>query len=162
VAVVGASARADSLGEWSLKNLLLGGFEGDIYPVNPSSEEIQGIPCYKTLSPEMRLCADLSHFVVDRELRAPVRDRDQRYITSILDRSDCFQGRVASREQVQVAINFTQHQDWVEIFRGWWKYGMREWRHRNPADATLAFLCELGPPPYAITDGDQRELSDRW
>ncbi len=114
------------------------------------------------LVPEMRLCADLSHFVVDRELRAPVPQRDQRHITSILDRSDCFQGRVASREQVQVAINFPQHQEWVEIFRGWWKHGMREWRRRSAADAALVFLCELGPPPYAITDGDQHELSDRW
>jgi hypothetical protein len=114
------------------------------------------------LVPEMRLCADLSHFVVDRELRAPVPERDQQYITSILDRSDCFQGRVASREQVQIAINFPQHQEWVEIFRGWWKQGMREWRRRNRADTTLIFLCELGPPPYAITDGEQRELSDRW
>jgi hypothetical protein len=114
------------------------------------------------LIPEMRLCADLSHFVVDRELRAPVPDRDQEYIRSILDRSDCFQGRVASREQVQVAINFPQHQEWVGIFKDWWQYGMREWRRRNPEDATLVFLCELGPPPYAITDGKQRELSDRW
>jgi hypothetical protein len=114
------------------------------------------------LVPDMRLCADLSHFVVDRELRAPVPRRDQEFIESILDRSDSFQGRVASREQVQVAINFPQHQEWVEIFKGWWKYGMREWRRRNTDDATLVFLCELGPPPYAITDGDQRELSDRW
>jgi len=114
------------------------------------------------LIPEMRLCADLSHFVVDRELRAPVPERDQKYITSILERSDCFQGRVASREQVQVAINFPQHQEWVDIFRGWWKQGMRSWRQRNSDDATLVFLCELGPPPYAITDGDQCELSDRW
>ena len=114
------------------------------------------------LVPEMRLCADLSHFVVDRELRAPVPERDQKYISSILDRSDCFQGRVASREQVQVAINFQQHQEWVEIFKGWWKEGMRAWRRRNADDATLVFLCELGPPPYAITDGEQRELSDRW
>ena len=114
------------------------------------------------LVPEMRLCADLSHFVVDRELRVPVPERDQQHISSILDRSDCFQGRIASREQIQVAINFPQHQEWFEIFKAWWKQGMREWRRRNPADATLVFLCELGPPPYAITDGDQRELSDRW
>lgn len=114
------------------------------------------------LIPEMRLCADLSHFVVDRELRAPVPERDQRYISSVLDRSDCFQGRVANREQVQIQINFPQHQVWVEIFKGWWKQGMRAWRQRNADDATLVFLCELGPPPYAITDGEQNELSDRW
>jgi hypothetical protein len=114
------------------------------------------------LVPEMRLCADLSHFVVDRELRAPVPERDQAYIESILDRSDCFQGRIATREQVQVPIDFPQHQQWVDIFKGWWKYGMRQWRERNADDATLVFLCELGPPPYAITDRDQKELSDRW
>jgi len=114
------------------------------------------------LVPEMRLCADLSHFVVDRELRAPIPDRDQSYISAVLNRSDCFQGRIANREQVQVQINFPQHQVWVEIFKAWWKEGMRAWRKRNDEDATLVFLCELGPPPYAITDGEQNELSDRW
>jgi hypothetical protein len=114
------------------------------------------------LVPDMRLCADLSHFVVDRELRNPVPPRDQQYISSVLNRSDCFQGRIASREQVQIQINFLQHQEWVEIFKGWWKEGMQAWRARNADDAELVFLCELGPPPYAITDGEQRELSDRW
>lgn len=114
------------------------------------------------LVPEMRLCADLSHFVVDRELRAPVPECDAQYISSVLDRSDCFQGRIANREQVQIQINFPQHQVWVDIFKGWWKEGMRAWRKRNADDATLIFLCELGPPPYAITDGNQNELSDRW
>ena len=114
------------------------------------------------LVPDMRLCADLSHFVVDREMREPIGERDQAWIDRILDRSDCFQGRVANREQVQVQIDFPQHQQWVGIFRDWWKNGMRRWRVRNADDATLIFLCELGPPPYAITDGERRELSDRW
>ncbi len=103
------------------------------------------------LVPEMRLCADLSHFVVDREMRNPITERDQQYVSSILNRSDCFQGRIANREQVQVQINFPQHQEWVEIFKGWWREGMHAWRLRNADDAELVFLCELGPPPYAIT-----------
>jgi hypothetical protein len=114
------------------------------------------------LVPEMRLCADLSHFVVDRELRAPVPPRDEAYIQSVLARSDCFQGRIANREQVQVQINFPQHAQWVEIFKGWWKDGIRMWRERSGPNAKLVFLCELGPPPYAITDANQDELSDRW
>jgi len=114
------------------------------------------------LIPEMRLCADLSHFVVDRELRNPIPARDQAYLSRVLERSDCFQGRVANREQVQIQIDFPQHQAWVKIFKGWWQEGMRAWRSRNSDDATLVFLCELGPPPYAITDREQNELSDRW
>jgi hypothetical protein len=114
------------------------------------------------LVPEMRLCADLSHFVVDREMREPICERDQGYIDKVLERSDCFQGRVANREQVQIQIEFPQHALWVEIFKSWWKQGMRQWRERNADDAALVFLCELGPPPYAITDGERRELSDRW
>ncbi len=114
------------------------------------------------LVPEMRLCADLSHFVVDREFRSPIPERDQGYISSVLQRSDCFQGRIANREQVQVQIDFPQHQEWVEIFKGWWREGIEGWKSRNDDDAKLVFLCELGPPPYAITDAEQNELSDRW
>jgi hypothetical protein len=112
--------------------------------------------------PEMRLCADLSHYVIDREMRLPLSDRDRNHMRRILKRSDCFQGRVASREQIQVQLDFPQHQDWVRQFRGWWHEGIVMWRERNDDDATLCFLCELGPPPYAITDARQEELSDRW
>ncbi|MDH5344298.1 MAG: sugar phosphate isomerase/epimerase, partial [Gammaproteobacteria bacterium] len=36
------------------------------------------------LVPEMRLCADLSHFVIDREMRAPIRERDQAWVDRVL------------------------------------------------------------------------------
>jgi len=114
------------------------------------------------LMPELRLCADLSHFVVDREFRAPLNERDAGYITRILQHADSFQGRVANREQVQVPLEFPQHREWVQIFKGWWREGMRLWRQRQTAPATLRFLCELGPPSYAITDANGYELSDRW
>jgi sugar phosphate isomerase/epimerase len=59
--------------------------------------------------PEMRLCADLSHYVVDREFPCPPRDEDEAMIRRILDRADSFQGRVASREQIQLQLGFPQH-----------------------------------------------------
>lgn len=112
--------------------------------------------------PEMRLCADLSHFVLDREMRLPLRDTDQANMRRILERSDCFQGRISNAEQIQVPLNFPQHQKWVSQFRQWWSEGIALWRARSGADARLVFLCELGPPPYAITDAQGLELSDRW
>lgn len=112
--------------------------------------------------PELRLCADLSHFVVDREFELPLCDRDADYIQRVLARSDCFQGRVATREQIQIQIDFPQHREWVNLFKAWWKAGIRLWRERSADNATLIFLCELGPPSYAITDAQGYELSDRW
>jgi hypothetical protein len=112
--------------------------------------------------PDMRLCADLSHYVIDREMRLPLSKRDHEFMQRILRRSDCFQGRVANREQVQVQIDFPQHAEWVTQFRQWWRDGIGMWRERNAQDACLHFLCELGPPPYAMTDARGQELSDRW
>ena len=112
--------------------------------------------------PDMRLCADLSHYVIDREMPLPLSDRDRGFMSRILDRSDCFQGRISNREQIQIQIEFPQHQAWVEQFKDWWLQGISAWRKRNDDSATLPFLCELGPPPYAITDASGNELSDRW
>jgi sugar phosphate isomerase/epimerase len=111
--------------------------------------------------PEMRLSADLSHYVVDREMMQPISATIQDYMLRVLHRSDSFQGRVATRNQIQVPIAFPQHRDWLETFLGWWREGFRLWRSRRPHEDAI-FLCELGPPNYAITDANGDELSDRW
>ena len=121
---------------------------------------------YSTLAlldavPEMRLCSDLSHYVLDREFWYPLSDRDMGLISRIQARADSFQGRVASRQQIQLQLDFPQHQKWVELFKGWWAEGMQSWRRRNEAGDCI-FLCELGPPEYAMTGPDGAELSDRW
>ncbi|MEO1639073.1 MAG: sugar phosphate isomerase/epimerase [Pseudomonadota bacterium] len=117
--------------------------------------------CLLDAVPEMRLCADLSHYVVGREMACPLRPRDAEHMSRILARSDSFQGRIASRSQVQLPLDFPQHQKWVEMFKGWWREGLTGWKARNP-DGTCVFLCELGPPDYAMTGPDGRELSNRW
>ena len=113
--------------------------------------------------PEMRLAADLSHYVVDREMPCPPTAALQELISRILDRSDSFQGRVAARGQIQLALSFPQNAKWVALFREWWRQGFAAWQARHLGeDAAMVFLCELGPPDYAITDAQGRELSDRW
>ena len=96
--------------------------------------------------PEMRLCADLSHFIVDREFKLPMARHEMQYISRILERSDSFQGRVASRQQIQLQLDFPQHQPWVEAFKGWWREGLVSWRARHDAGDCI-FLCELGRRP---------------
>jgi len=50
VAVVGASANPEKTGHIILKNIIEGGFEGKIYPVNPKAGEILGLPCYPSVT----------------------------------------------------------------------------------------------------------------
>ncbi|WIW50525.1 sugar phosphate isomerase/epimerase (plasmid) [Bradyrhizobium sp. 62B] len=112
--------------------------------------------------PDLRLTADLSHYLVGREFAWPVDGTNHALIHRILDNAWGIHGRIASREQVQISLGFPQHRDWVALFMIWWEYGIRSWKKRAGPDATLTFLCELGPAPYAITGPDGKELSDRW
>ena len=112
--------------------------------------------------PDLRLLGDISHFLVGREFAWPVSDENHALIHRILDSSWAFHGRVASREQVQIEISFPHHRPWVDLFLGWWEYGFKSWKKRANEDATLAFTCELGPKPYAITARDGEDTTDRW
>jgi hypothetical protein len=112
--------------------------------------------------PQLRLTGDFSHYVVGRELWHPVRDEDQAWFHRLIDHCWGFHGRVASREQIQLQLGFPQHQHWVALFMDWWERGMRQWQRRAGPDETFTFLCELGPPEYAMTGPDGYELSDRW
>ena len=49
VAVVGASRSRDSIGYAILHNLLLGEFQGPIYPVNPKAEVVHSLRCYPSV-----------------------------------------------------------------------------------------------------------------
>ncbi len=50
LAVVGASRRAGSVGHTLIRQLILGGFAGALYPVNPKYEDIAGLTCYGALA----------------------------------------------------------------------------------------------------------------
>ncbi len=49
VAVIGASKSPGKVGNRILSNLLESGYEGTIVPVNPTADEIMGLPCYASL-----------------------------------------------------------------------------------------------------------------
>ena len=49
IAVVGASATPGKIGHTVVKNLIESGYEGGIYPINPSVDEILGLKVYKSI-----------------------------------------------------------------------------------------------------------------
>ena len=112
--------------------------------------------------PDMKLSVDLSHYVVDREISLPLREDEARLVDKILRRADAFQGRISSAQQIQLQLEFPQHQKWVVQFLDWWEAGFRYWRKRSSAEDTLIFQTELAPPEYAMTGPDGLEMSNRW
>ncbi len=50
VAIVGASGRSGSVGEQTIRQLRNGGFDGEIYPVNPRYETLLDLTCHPDIS----------------------------------------------------------------------------------------------------------------
>jgi len=50
IAVVGATPRANSVGNRTVLNLQQGGFDGPLYAVNPRYGEVCGLRCYASLA----------------------------------------------------------------------------------------------------------------
>ncbi len=50
VAVIGASRQEGKVGYEILNNLIRDGFEGDIFPINPKVDEVQGLKCYPDIA----------------------------------------------------------------------------------------------------------------
>ena len=72
IAVVGVSRKEKSIGREILKNLIEFGFDGRIYPINPSAFAINSIRCYPSLTAIPEETLDLAIIVVPSKYVKPV------------------------------------------------------------------------------------------
>ena len=111
--------------------------------------------------PDVRFTADLSHFVVVGEFYGWEEERAADRLMPVLERTSHMHGRISNGEQVQVDVGDGSGQT-AQFFVQLWSIAMRHWlKGAGPGDM-FPFASELGPPRYAITLPDGRELSDRW
>lgn len=111
--------------------------------------------------PEIRFCADLSHYVVSGELGGNSSEEWFQFWGPILDRCYSFQCRISNGEQVQVDVgdgNSKLAQKWVEL----WSEILRRWLKKARPGDIFPVTSELGPPGYSIVDLKGDEISDRW
>ncbi|HEX6234368.1 MAG TPA: bifunctional GNAT family N-acetyltransferase/acetate--CoA ligase family protein [Jiangellaceae bacterium] len=71
VAVVGASRSREKVGQAIVRNLVLGGFTGPVYAVNPEATAIAGVPAYASVA-EIPAEVDLAVIVVPAPAVLPV------------------------------------------------------------------------------------------
>jgi acyl-CoA synthetase (NDP forming) len=106
IAVIGASERDGSVGRRTVENLLLGGYEGPLYAVNPGYSSVCGVPCFPDLA---SLPAKVEHVILtvgDARIEAALDDviahgaRAATMITSLVlenDTEPLLRERVARR-----------------------------------------------------------------
>lgn len=108
IAVVGASRTTTSVGHALFRNLLLGGYTGVLYPVNPKARSILGVRCYPTLR-EIGDPVDLAVIIVPaRSVLTQLEECGQCGIHDVIVISAGFKeiggaGREMERQLVEIA-----------------------------------------------------------
>ncbi len=69
VAVIGASPEDGKIGNSVMKNLINGGYQGDIYPINPRAGEVLGLRAYRSVK-EVPGDIDIAVFAIPAQLVA--------------------------------------------------------------------------------------------
>lgn len=111
--------------------------------------------------PDIRFTADLSHLVVCGEFYGWEDERAVDRLMPVLERTSHLHGRISNGEQVQVDVGDGSNAT-AQFFVRLWATAMTHWLQGAGPGDVLPFASELGPPRYAITTPDGKEISDRW
>lgn len=105
--------------------------------------------------PELRLTADLSHYVVAGAMEGYCEETENLF-DELLQRTFSIHARISNGHQVQVDVREAGTEPMQEHFERWWTKAMDYWLwHAGPGDA-FPFVCELGPPCYALSGTNDR------
>jgi acyl-CoA synthetase (NDP forming) len=152
------------MGEWSLRNLFNGGFRGEIYPVNPGYQELEGLRCYASLA-ELPAVPDLVIFAVsDQRIEAVLDDAIAAGVpaavimsTTIVDDDRPPLLRERLRRKIQAAgmvVCGTNCMGFYNVRDRVWACGFDSAPHAPPGNVTL--ISHSGAGMSGIIDCDAR------
>jgi acetyl coenzyme A synthetase (ADP forming)-like protein len=103
VAVIGASAETGKIGNSVMKNLINGGYKGEIYPIHPKADEILGKKVYKSVK-DIPGEVDIAVFAIPASLVAGalVECGEKKVVGAILIPSGYAEtGNIKGQEEIQ-------------------------------------------------------------
>jgi acetyl coenzyme A synthetase (ADP forming)-like protein len=103
VAVIGASAENGKIGNSVMKNLINGGYKGEIYPIHPKADEIMGKKVYKSVK-DVPGEVDIAVFAIPASLVASalIECGEKKVVGAILIPSGYAEtGNVKGQEEIQ-------------------------------------------------------------
>ena len=164
IAVVGASRRADAVGNTVLKNLLKGEFPGALYAVNPRYDEIEGVPCYPSLSALPQPVRHAIFTVSDERLEVLLDEAlacgvEAAMIYSSLvleaDSEPPLRQRVCEKaKQTGLLVCGANSMGFYNFAHNVWVVGFPTRSHRKPGN--VALISQSGAGMSGILDPDER------
>ena len=164
IAVVGASRRADAVGNTVLKNLLQGEFPGPLYAVNPRYDEVEGVPCYPSLSALPQPVQQVIFTVGDQRLEAVLDEAvacgvEAAMIYSSLvlktDSEPPLRQRVREKaKQAGLLLCGANSMGFYNFAHNVWAGGFPTRSHRKPGN--VALISQSGAGMSGIVDPDER------
>jgi acetate---CoA ligase (ADP-forming) len=164
VAVIGASARAHSMGDWALRNLAKGGYRGRVYPVNPGYESLHAMRCYPAIAalPEV---PDLVIFAVgDARVEAALDDAVTAGVPAAVlmsslavdgDRPPLLRQRVHKRvADAGMMVCGANGMGFYNVRDGVWACGFDSADHTPPGN--VAIISHSGSGMSGIVDCEER------
>jgi acetyltransferase len=104
IAVIGASTNPGKVGYSILKNIIDGGFTGDVFPVNPTAKEILGKECFPSLK-AIPAAVDCAVIVVKRDqVLSVLTECAEKPILSIITITAGFKETGEEGKQLQLEI----------------------------------------------------------
>src|SRR5580692_6251253 len=103
VAVIGASAESGKIGNSVMKNLINGGYQGEIYPIHPKADEIMGKKVYKSVK-DVPGEIDIAVFAIPASLvaKALIECGEKKVVGAILIPSGYAEtGNMKGQEEIQ-------------------------------------------------------------
>ena len=164
IAVVGASRRADAVGNTVLKNLLKGEFPGALYAVNPRYDEIEGVTCYPSLSALPQPVGHVIFAVSDERLEGLLDEAlacgvEAAMIYSALmlgtDSEPPLRQRVCEKaKQAGLLLCGANSMGFYNFAHNVWAGGFPTRSHHKPGKAVL--ISQSGAGMSGIVDPDER------
>jgi acyl-CoA synthetase (NDP forming) len=164
VAVVGASERPDSMGEWCMKNLERGGYPGAVYPVNPRYGTIFSRRCHPSLS-DLPEVPDLVMFAVaDTRVEAVLDEAVAIGAPAVLlmstlslddDREPLLKERVRAKiRRAGMLACGANGMGFYNVRDRVWACGFDSTRHEPPGNISL--ISHSGSGMSGLIDSDER------
>ena len=125
------------------------------------TENLPQIKQLVELVPDIRFTADLSHLVVCGEFYGWEDEKAIERMACVIERTSHAHGRISNGEAVQVDVA-DGTTDPAKFFVRIWTAIFQRWLEGALPGDVFPFGSELGPPRYAITTPDGKEISDRW